>query len=779
VNTHHPDLPIEPYERGNLGVVQPTYDTIYLYVAYRNLVGRPIEPSEQEALWHHDPRIVGSNQLPSAEASDDGQKHDWEGEWESQTGHSLPSPPADVSRPQPHDLSVELSAYPAEAGIYREIAIHESGDTLYSQFLNCPQDAFKQALETLKLRTAQFGAASAVVQNWIEAQKTVFANCSENGSVPDDLPAPAPAIARADRAYQQAAAYFYGGEFDQAASAFRAIANDPSSPWSTIAPYLVARALVRKATVTDKWQTDAAALGPAEVQIESVLTDPLLAPYHRAAERLRGYIEFRLHPERRLAELAEKLMRTPEDPDLAQDAIDFRLLFIPYEGNPNSPQINHAVYASLSDERGKSELLDWILTVRLENAEAYHHAIEKWNSTHSSAWLVAALAKADANSPHLSELLTAAGGTSSASPAYCSLTFYRLRLLMMQGRDDEVRAQLVRLRRRGLGPSNAVTPPSTRNLFLGFRSELAKSLDEWLGTAPLSPAMITNGWTRSGLPQEVWPDSDKEWLDSSPRFAGAAVIVLNRDLPVEMLAEAAHSPKLPASLRREVVLAAWSRALLLGNAAALNSLRPDVEAQVPALKPSIQAYESTQNPEERRFTAALLLLRFPGLEPYIVTEERPTPIRQISGSGESWWDVGGPPCVYPRFFPGDDAPPKPSDPLTIWPQLDAEFLPLYPNGHVRRPAFLTAKDLEIATRESRQLAGLGPAPDYLSKEAIDWANAHPDDPRAPEALSLAVRSTRWGCVDKETGHLSKTAFEMLRSRYPKSTWARETKYWFQ
>jgi len=48
----------------------------------------------------------------------------------------------------------------------------------------------------------------------------------------------------------------------------------------------------------------------------------------------------------------------------------------------------------------------------------------------------------------------------------------------------------------------------------------------------------------------------------------------------------------------------------------------------------------------------------------------------------------------------------------------------------------------------------------------------------PEALYLAVRSTRYGCTDKETGRLSKTAFELLHSRYPDSEWAKKTKFWF-
>ena len=39
--------------------------------------------------------------------------------------------------------------------------------------------------------------------------------------------------------------------------------------------------------------------------------------------------------------------------------------------------------------------------------------------------------------------------------------------------------------------------------------------------------------------------------------------------------------------------------------------------------------------------------------------------------------------------------------------------------------------------------------------------------------------TRYGCTDKDTGDLSKRAFDLLHSRYPNSPWTAQTKYWFK
>jgi tetratricopeptide (TPR) repeat protein len=348
INTLHPDLPIGPYTQGNLGVIQPTYWGLYLYVAYRNLAGPAVRPSEEEALWRGDGRLLtghaaaypGENTESQQEAQADTHTN-WQHAWEAQTGQA---------RPPEHDaFSSVFQAFQPWTGIYRQIAVHESNLVFYTQFLNCPQDAFHQALSTLKLRSQQFGEKNPVVQRWIEAQEVVFANCSAGSKIPEALPGSAPAIARADRAYQIAAAHFYAGDYDKAAADFRAIAQDQSSPWSTIAPYLVARALVRKATVTDRWTPEVAALAPAETQVESVLADPRLQPYHRAAEQLRALIEFYLHPDQRLVELADALTKkVTNDPNLAQDLTDFRVLF-GKAGNARFP----------AELRAQSKLLDW------------------------------------------------------------------------------------------------------------------------------------------------------------------------------------------------------------------------------------------------------------------------------------------------------------------------------------------------------------------------------------------------------------------------------------
>ncbi len=95
------------------------------------------------------------------------------------------------------------------------------------------------------------------------------------------------------------------------------------------------------------------------------------------------------------------------------------------------------------------------------------------------------------------------------------------------------------------------------------------------------------------------------------------------------------------------------------------------------------------------------------------------------------------------------------------------------------PAFLTPAELDQAKREWDRLSAIPAAPNWLSAQTLLWSQKIPDDPRIPEALHLAVRATRYGCSDKDTGNFSKRAFDLLHRRYPNSPWTTQTKYWFK
>src|SRR5207247_639677 len=136
---------------------------------------------------------------------------------------------------------------------------------------------------------------------------------------------------RADSAYQRATAHFYSGNFDAAIEAFTAIAKDTASPWHALAPYLTARALVRKATLgAEEGKVDIAVLAQAEAHVRQILDDSAQREMHPAAERLLQFIRFRSTPTPRLHELAQALLKKDSPTTLQQDLADYTLLLDKY-----------------------------------------------------------------------------------------------------------------------------------------------------------------------------------------------------------------------------------------------------------------------------------------------------------------------------------------------------------------------------------------------------------------------------------------------------------------
>src|SRR5205823_3461417 len=140
----------------------------------------------------------------------------------------------------------------------------------YVFYRNCLDDAFETAARTLADREQRY--TSEAFKDWIHAQDQVFANCSNEKPVyPAELPPNVPELMRADRMYQIAAAHFYAEDFDTAKNLFSAIAQDPNSPWQKIGAYMVARTLLREASLENNKAAEIAARG----QFQKIADDPL------------------------------------------------------------------------------------------------------------------------------------------------------------------------------------------------------------------------------------------------------------------------------------------------------------------------------------------------------------------------------------------------------------------------------------------------------------------------------------------------------------------------
>lgn len=714
----HPDHPLEKFARGNVGVLQPTYARSYLVAAYRNLVGETLSDAEVKGLTGLWDDRLNNNWDESYE--------DWLKKWKE-------------ARAKVPGISA-----PPDISVYRDREKpHE-----YESFLNCQADAFQNAVATLNERTNAWGADNAAVRDWITAQDIVFKNCRTGQEIPPAASGQN-ALLRADRAYQIAAANFYATKFDDAVKSFDAIADDGSSPWRTSAPYLAARALLRKGSLAAEPEQGKPALADAEKRLKSIVDDDRLAKSHHAASRLLNLTRLRLRPEETVRNLAQTISKKGAAADFKQSVWDYTVLLDKWIlDNEDGVVKSESVPAAVRSD----DLTDWMVTFQDESDAATAHAIEQWQKKQNLPWLVAAIAKADGQSAKANDLISAAARVEPTSPAAPSLIFNRARLLTAMNRGDEARALLDQT----LAGDRTRLTRSGANLLLSERMMLARNLNEFLRAAQREAAGFSDNSDERERPME-----DKEAAEftrgAKVFFDADAATVFNKLMPVALWADAARSDLLPANLHRNVAQASFMRAALTDRAAVANQTATTLAAAYPETKELLTAYQRATTPDARRFTAVFIALKFPGLRPFVTAGVgRGTNISEMDSYRDNWW-CAEPPSPFGGYYAEGSDSKKPQ---------------------LRTPDFLKVSQAE-AGREVAALQSLGPAPNYLAQAVINWATKNPTDGRVPEALHLAVKSTRYGCTDKETGRWSKAAFDLLRRKYPNSTWAKQTPYWFK
>jgi hypothetical protein len=364
------------------------------------------------------------------------------------------------------------------------------------------------------------------------------------------------------------------------------------------------------------------------------------------------------------------------------------------------------------------------------------------------------MVNADAKDAQLNELLSAATAVNPSSPAFATLAFQRVRLLKEAKRGQEARALLDIV----LSADRQQWPASAVNLFLGERMMMAQNLDEFLQNAQREAAGFSDNDDGREIPME--PKDAAQTANGAKFFFDLdAANVFNKVMPVAVLNNSSHSKLLPTNLRKDVAQAAFARAALLDDRETANQAAAVLQEFYPQMKEFLAAYQRATTPEARRFAAAFLSLKFPGVRPFVQAGVgRTTAVEEIDSYRDNYW------CAEPPT--PQSGPPSDDDP-----QEANKKRP------VVAPEFLKSTQADGA-RQLAAVQALGPAPNYLCRIAIEWTEKNPNDPRSPEALHLAVRSTRYGCTDKETGRWSKAAFDLLHRRYPNTNWARATKYWF-
>lgn len=759
----HPDLPLEKYAAGELGIVQPSYPRSYLFAAYGYFVGKGFDSAEQQqlvTLWQK--RLQIGKFTP-----------DWLSDATNRPKHINPV----------DEWLGALREVTGEAP--RLLSNVAESRSSYAAYHVCGDDAFRTAAATLRDRAKEFGPQSEPTLQWVEAQDAVFRNCGggQVSAIPEPASAQLPAQIRADREYQIAAAYFYAGDWDNAESRFLAIAKNPNSPWQKIAAIVAVRCRIRQATLEnedpEQIQT---ALKPVEARLEQLEADPEMREMKPAIHRLKGFVEFRTDPDRYAKELAKILANDELPGSLMQDLDDYtRVLEVttgnigPYVEDPHIQRQATAKFGPLEKMRASSDLTDWLLTFEAEGKDAEQHAVAQWEKTKSPAWLVAALSKATKGSPKRDELLQGAAKVQRSSKAYYTVQFHRLRLLEQIGKSEEARAGLDSI----LDAHDAALPVSARNTFLALRMKAAAHFDDFLKHALRRPSAVSSDMDGLDLPstpeefcRSLSEKEQKECLarnNPGPLLDSDAARIFTSKLPTEMLLRAAKSHHLNPRAQKVIAQAAFSRAILLKKDAQANEAALTLGALSPSLKVSLTGYLAAKDEDEKQFLSAFFLLQHPEFHPDVTAGlGRERADGEIDSFRYNWW------CAYGHRAQGDyDF--RYNELYTPW---NEPLRTIYPDEASLSPAFLNENQKADASQEWNALLQAPSGVVWLGDQVLAYAKAHPSDTRVPQALHLVVRASRYSCFDVETGRVSKSAFQLLHRKYPSSEWTKKTPYWF-
>ena len=578
-----PDIPLERFQAGELGVLQPGMRRVYLYTAWRAI-----------SLG---PKVAASPGTPGGLARADGSAF-------SNGWQQAAAAPQEQAAPSRLDIPALLHL--------------AADDPAVNAYYACPEAANEQAGRTYRMLAARQDADKARIAAWVRAQYQVGLACAEAEAAryrygaekekapqlaqPAPLPDSEPLFWRQLRDYQRAAWHFHLEHYAESTPAFERIGATRGHPMQGLGAYLALRSDIRRALAVQE-----KALAPRDKEARwleqrgaAILADASLAPMHEPTRALLRSMRARLTPEIRLEELNRYLADPAADP-FAQDRLgDWAVV--------------------IDDDKLKAgkhyDFVDWIETLRACDqrnnptcAVQARHALERWQKTRARTWLTAAMMLSQSLPP---ELERAALEVGADDPSWLTVHYHLARLYRLAGRQQEARAIGEAALQRKLSPG-------TRNLFREERFAVASSVKD--AAAWLLRTNVDFAKNDAEQKEDMINDDGLLWFKVG--------------LPVAGMVELARVDTLPKPVRARAAGAAWLRVSLLdmpeqGNQAA------ELAAQlVPELAASAQRYRRAASSAERRHIALVASLRF-GLSAQLDMSPQPVVRRnddEITASG--------------------------------------------------------------------------------------------------------------------------------------------------
>jgi len=406
------------------------------------------------------------------------------------------------------------------------------------------------------------------------------------------------------------------------------------------------------------------------------------------------------------------------------------------------------------------DMTAWILNFQERKPAALDKALAVWGKSKSLPWLVSVVSKISSTHPRRAEVVAEALKVSSDSPAYPTIQFHLIRLLIEENKRKEAAASLASL----LTQVGSKLPPSARNGLFEMGVSCAGSIAEFVKLAAPSPAVVTWDYDSNELPEAIMDfepgtvklkDGDN-YLSYPGCLTSPSSEIVNELAPLQTYVTLATNPALPPLVRLDLAQAGWTRSVMLKNEKMAMTLSPVLGKLRPQLSKSLTAYDAAATGRDKEFAALITILRNPRMRPFVTPGlDRETPFDKIDSFRNNWWEDRMP--VAPQNMYVDSEEKKKVPPSA---------------------QFLSATETAQGQKEAAAIVAQGTAPNNLAQRVLALSKVNPKDPRLPEMLHLVVTTTRYGNTDDKTTSFSKQAFQALHRNFPGNEWTKKTKFWF-
>lgn len=579
------------------------------------------------------------------------------------------------------------------------------------------------AADTLRARAAEFGKQSAAVKAWLAAQDRVFA--WDKPELPPEAGSDLPLRIRQDRAYQRAAALHYRQRSAEAAQVFAAVAEDKANPWHGWARYRLA--LMGIESLEEGTPELASTLASFQA-IQDTNRDPELC---KAAAAQENRLRYKVDPVSFYPWLLANLARKNRGIALAQDIEDLRWLRMM---EPWTLKLKNTQPAGVHA---------WINQVQKGSLE---DALATYDKRSGMPELVVVMMRMKPDHPRCEVFLKLAQAASQG-PAYATLVHHRLRLLVAQNRMKAAEA----LAAEALNYPDAKCWPSSLNLWSSLKAACAKDVDALAAHLGRRLVSIDEGYGLFGNSEH--PGTGADAPDRITGLDPAVVGLLNQQLPLAQWEALLAAPHFPKELKPEFLEVLWCRAAILDREDVQMRHRTALALACPKLAQDLAAWAAEKDGVRRRALAFLL-----------IWEHRLWPQLLAFRREAFQYDT-----LYARWMgplkPGGEAPPYEPDPSAPLPGLASYGVKI-------AVPFLDAASRQTGVQEAAHI----PAPlTWFCTQALAFAEARPQDPLVPEALSRAVQSSRKANRDEQSAALVVKAFRLLHKKYPDSAGAKAAK----